>query len=367
MSDVKISGAWKHFGSFAAVKQVSFDVASGSFLSLLGPSGCGKTTTLRLIAGFETPDRGDILIGGQRVNEIPPWQRDLGVVFQHYALFPFLTVAKNVSFGLERRKLAQHEIRQRVAQALELVGLPHLETRYPRQLSGGQQQRVALARALVIEPKVLLLDEPLSNLDAKLRTEMRFELKRIQRETGVTTIFVTHDQEEALTMSDTIVVMNHGNIVGYGTPKSIWQAPKTEFVADFLGVENLFPASHIEIGRARLQTQSGHTEEVEFNIKDTSTLTANAAKKSQFILGIRSTEIVINEQMPADSVNSFVGTIKETNYRGTFFTYQIASSLSDQPVIASSQLEFAVGQQIYLQLPPTRLLPLEPNSNEHAH
>ena len=241
MSDVEVSGVSKRYDELWAVKGVSFTAPAGSFTSLLGPSGCGKTTTLRLIAGFAGLDEGEVRIGGRSIDALPPWRRNLGVVFQNYALFPFMTVFDNVAFGLRRRKVSGGETAARVAEAIDLVGLPDLEQRYPRQLSGGQQQRVALARALVIRPDVLLLDEPLSNLDAKLRAEMRFELKRIQRETGVTSIFVTHDQEEALTLSDQIVVMSQGAVAGAATPKAIWETPESAFVADFLGVENLFP------------------------------------------------------------------------------------------------------------------------------
>ena len=242
MADVEVREVSKRYDDVWAARRISFRVAAGSFTSLLGPSGCGKTTTLRLIAGFVEPDEGEVWIGGKAIDALPPWRRNLGVVFQSYALFPFMTVKENVAFGLRRRRVAAAEVDERVAAALDLVGLPDLDRRYPRQLSGGQQQRVALARALVIRPEVLLLDEPLSNLDARLRAEMRFELKRIQRETGVTSIFVTHDQEEALTLSDQIVVLDRGRVRTKGTPRAIWETPGSAFVADFLGVENLIPA-----------------------------------------------------------------------------------------------------------------------------
>ena len=248
MSDVEVSGVSKRYDELWAVKGVSFTAPAGSFTSLLGPSGCGKTTTLRLIAGFAGLDEGEVRIGGRSVDALPPWRRNLGVVFQNYALFPFMTVFDNVAFGLRRRKVSGGETAARVAEAIDLVGLPDLEQRYPRQLSGGQQQRVALARALVIRPDVLLLDEPLSNLDAKLRAEMRFELKRIQRETGVTSIFVTHDQEEALTLSDQIVVMNHGvRSPARRRPRTIWEAPET-------GLRRRFPRRRESVpGRHRRQ------------------------------------------------------------------------------------------------------------------
>ncbi|NJE61529.1 ABC transporter ATP-binding protein [Thermococcus sp. 21S7] len=226
-------------------------VKDGEFLTLLGPSGCGKTTTLRMIAGFEKPERGEILFDGRRVNDLPPYERGIGIVFQDYALFPHMTVFKNIAFGLEMKRLPRAEIERRVRWALELVGLEGLENRYPEQLSGGQQQRVALARALVVEPEVLLLDEPLSNLDAKIRERLRGEIKRIQRELGITTIYVTHDQEEAMAISDRIAVMNVGHVEQVGKPLELYYRPKTEFVARFLGLSNILELK-AENGRACL-------------------------------------------------------------------------------------------------------------------
>ncbi len=214
-------------------------VEDGEFLTLLGPSGCGKTTTLRMIAGFERPDRGEILFDGRPVNDLPPYERGIGIVFQDYALFPHMTVFKNVAFGLEMKRLSKPEIERKVRWALEIVGLIGLENRYPEQLSGGQQQRVALARALVVEPEVLLLDEPLSNLDAKIRERLRGEIRRIQRELGITTLYVTHDQEEAMAISDRIAVMNFGKVEQVGKPLELYYRPKTEFVARFLGLSNI--------------------------------------------------------------------------------------------------------------------------------
>jgi len=220
---------------------MDLDVPRGSFVTFLGPSGCGKTTTLRMIAGLEDPTRGDILIKGRRINDVPIHKHNLGIVFQHYALFPHKSIFDNVAFGLKYRNVSRADATARVRRALELVQLPHVEDRRPNQLSGGQQQRIALARAIVIEPDVLLLDEPLSALDANLREDMRLELKRIQRELGVSTIFVTHDQSEALAMSDQIVVMNHGYIEQIGSPEEVYNHPATAFVADFLGHSNILP------------------------------------------------------------------------------------------------------------------------------
>lgn len=228
----------KRFGSFVAVDDVSLRVKEGEFLTLLGPSGCGKTTLLRMIAGFERPTSGEILIGGRRMNETAPYDRPIGMVFQNLALFPHLTVGENVAYGLKARKVAQDKIRHEVAQSLCMLGLADFEGRYPNELSGGQKQRVALARALVIRPRVLLLDEPLSALDLKLRRQLQRELKQVQQQVGTTFIFVTHDQEEALTMSDRIAVFNQGRLEQLGTPRDVYDRPATAFVAQFVGDSN---------------------------------------------------------------------------------------------------------------------------------
>jgi len=235
MVRVKLVNVVKRFGEVVAVDHVSIDVEHGELFTLLGPSGCGKTTTLRIIAGLEYPDEGRVYFDDTDVTNLPPYKRNTGMVFQNYALWPHMTVFENVAYGLKIRKLPKEEIRKRVMEVLRLVRLEGLENRYPTQLSGGQQQRVALARALVIEPKVLLLDEPLSNLDAKLRVEMRDEIKRIQRQLGITTIYVTHDQEEAMVLSDRIAIMNNGKIMQIGTPRELYENPRNLFVASFLG------------------------------------------------------------------------------------------------------------------------------------
>jgi spermidine/putrescine transport system ATP-binding protein len=237
--DVRLDRVTKRFGSVVAVDGVSLEIRRGEFFSLLGPSGCGKTTTLRMIGGFEQPDEGVIELGGTNVAGLPPHRRDVNTVFQSYALFPHLNVADNVSYGLKRRKVDRGEIRGRVKRILDLVDLPGFESRRTSQLSGGQQQRVALARALVNEPQVLLLDEPLGALDLKLRKQMQIELKGIQHEIKVTFIYVTHDQEEAMTMSDRIAVMRSGRVEQIGPPEAVYERPATEFVAAFLGASNL--------------------------------------------------------------------------------------------------------------------------------
>jgi ABC-type Fe3+/spermidine/putrescine transport system ATPase subunit len=236
--DVELVGVTRRFGAVAAVDAIDLEVHPGEFLSLLGPSGCGKTTTLRLIAGFERPDQGEVRIGGRDVSRVPPYKRDVNTVFQSYALFPHLSVLENVGYGLKQRGLGRSERRNRATEMLELVRLSGFGDRKPRQLSGGQQQRVALARALVMHPRVLLLDEPLGALDLKVRKELQIELKRIQEEIGITFVYVTHDQEEALAMSNRVVVMNAGHIEQIGAPREIYDRPATEWIASFIGDTN---------------------------------------------------------------------------------------------------------------------------------
>jgi spermidine/putrescine transport system ATP-binding protein len=237
--DVRLERVTKTFGDALAVDDLSLDIAEGEFFSMLGPSGCGKTTTLRMIGGFEEPSRGTVYLGGRDVTDQPPYKRDVNTVFQSYALFPHLNVFENVAFGLRRRKVAKGDIKARVDEALRLVEMSGFEERKPGQMSGGQQQRVALARALVNHPKVLLLDEPLGALDLKLRKQMQLELKRIQQEVGITFIYVTHDQEEAMTMSNRLAVMRAGRAEQIGPPEEVYENPQTQFVAAFLGASNL--------------------------------------------------------------------------------------------------------------------------------
>src|SRR5436190_4864292 len=235
MARLEIVSVTKRYGDVYAVRDFTLDVADGEFVVFLGPSGCGKTTTLRVVAGFAEPTSGAVRLGERDITSLPPWKRNAGLVFQSYALFPHLTVAQNVAFGLEMRKIEASEMSKRVAEVLQLVRLEHLGERLPRQLSGGQQQRVALARALVFRPDVLLLDEPLSNLDAKLRQDVRVEIRELQRKLGLTTVMVTHDQEEALTMADRLVVMSEGRVRQIGSQQDLYERPKEKFVADFVG------------------------------------------------------------------------------------------------------------------------------------
>ena len=236
---IAIENLTKRFGSLAAVNAVSLSIEQGELFTLLGPSGCGKTTLLRLIAGFNAADEGEIRFAGRVINAVPPHERGIGMVFQNYALWPHMTVGQNVAYGLKLRKITSSEMASRVQAVLAKVGLTGLDERYPGQLSGGQQQRVALARALVLNPQILLLDEPLSNLDAKIRVQVRAEIRKLQKELGITTIYVTHDQEEALALSDRIAVFNQGKLSQVGPPKALYERPTTRFVADFIGINNL--------------------------------------------------------------------------------------------------------------------------------
>ena len=261
VASVSLQGVTKRFGGFTAVRDMDLDIPSGEFFTMLGPSGCGKTTTLRMIAGFEEPSEGTVLLDGDDVTGLPPFRRPTNTVFQSYALFPHMSVEKNVAFGLQRQGISKDETRKRVGEELERVGLSAEAARKPRQLSGGQQQRVALARALVNRPAVLLLDEPLGALDLKLRKQLQVELKRIQGEVGITFVYVTHDQEEALTMSDRIAVMNRGVVEQMDDPEEIYERPRTTFVAGFIGVSNLMPGEVVSTGTgtAELRLDAGPT------------------------------------------------------------------------------------------------------------
>ena len=256
---VQLKNVCKRFGDVVPVDNISLQIIRGEFFSILGPSGCGKTTTMRIIGGLENPDEGDVFISGKRVNDIPPYKRDCSIVFQNLALFPHLTVNQNIAFGLQFKDLSKADISRKVSEMLDLVELQGLGERKPRQLSGGQQQRVALARSIVLKPEVLLLDEPLASLDRKLRDSMRIEIRKIQKETGITFIYVTHDLEEALSMSDHIAVMRDGRFLQIGTPVEIHDHPKTRFVADFMGATNILSGRIVEKtgGSAAILTEGG--------------------------------------------------------------------------------------------------------------
>ncbi len=258
---IRLKDVVKRFGALEAVSHVSLDIRDGELFTLLGPSGCGKTTILRLIGGFHRPDQGEIYFGEREVSAIPPYQRNIGMVFQNYALWPHMTIFENVAYGLKIKKTPKGEIPEKVNRVLAMVNLTGLEKRYPGQLSGGQQQRVALARALVLNPDVLLLDEPLSNLDAKIRQQVRAEIRKLQKELAITSIYVTHDQEEALTISDRIAVVNRGKLQQIGTPRDLYERPGNPFVADFIGINNLIAGEVKEVdvagGEMAVQTRFG--------------------------------------------------------------------------------------------------------------
>jgi len=306
---IELRGVTKRFGSFTAVNQVSLTVKTGEFITLLGPSGCGKTTLLRLLAGFEMPDEGTVLLDGEDVSHVPPYRRSVNQVFQSYALFPHMTVQENVGFGLRMQQVAPAELAARVADVLRMVSLEEMAGRYPHQLSGGQRQRVAIARAIVPRPKVLLLDEPLSALDAKLRHGMQLELKRLQRKLGLTFVFVTHDQEEALTMSDRIAVINQGRIEQLGDATEIYHRPRTAFAADFIGQANLLESTIV--GRngttAKIRLASG----LELVIAS-GELPAAATKA---LVSVRPEKIHIGRS-PAIAENIFQARIEEEIFQG---------------------------------------------------
>jgi putative spermidine/putrescine transport system ATP-binding protein len=307
MAFLELDGLNKSFASSQVVRNVDLSIERGEFVSFLGPSGCGKTTTLRMVAGFETPTSGAIRINGQDVTELRPNQRNIGMVFQSYALFPNMTVADNVGFGLKVAKRPASSIAPRVDEMLRLIKLPQLGGRYPYQLSGGQQQRVALARALAIEPQVLLLDEPLSALDAKIRVSLREEIRGVQRKLGITTIYVTHDQEEALSMSDRIVVMNEGRIEQIGTPFEIYNFPRTRFVASFVGTLNIL--------RARvLDPVSGLVSVDDQEVFSSRAITDAPAGEIRSV-ALRPEAVVLNDGSP--DRNRLRGTIEEVSFLGS--------------------------------------------------
>jgi len=322
---VELKNVTKKFDDVTAVDGLSIAVDEGEFFSLLGPSGCGKTTTLRLIAGFEEPTHGSIRIKGQDVTGKRPYQRNVNTVFQNYALFPHLTVSDNIAFGLERKRLDSSEIQRRIVEVLELVRLEGHESRYPRQLSGGQQQRVALARALVLHPDVLLLDEPLGALDLKLRKQMQLELKRLQERVGITFIYVTHDQEEALTMSDHIAVMGKGCLIQTGTPEEIYHHPATQFVAGFIGVTNLFHATVAESKSDRFSAKTDNGLIV--------TLPATEGIHSGMTLSfsIRPEKVMISsEESPSDTDDRFSGKIADRVFLGSSTSYNITIATGEE-------------------------------------
>ena len=314
-SVLKLTGINKYFGSNHVIHDVNLDIKKGDFVTFLGPSGCGKTTLLRMVAGFYEPDEGQILLNGRNIEKVPPYDRNTAMVFQEYALFPTMTVFENVSYGLRVKKTAEAEVQQRVQQALELMQLIGMETRYPNQLSGGQQQRVAVARALVMQPDVLLLDEPLSNLDAKLRETVRVELREIQQKMQLTAIYVTHDQSEALSMSDMIVVMRGGFIHQIGNPQEIYFQPKTAFVADFIGTTNL-----LEV------TLAGNAVRYMDTLIPLASDVAIDESAGRYRLSIRPESLRVTREAPQTGEVSIPAVIKSKMFLGEKVRYFLADS-----------------------------------------
>ena len=352
---IELIGVAKQFaaddGRVQAVERVDLAIETGEFFSLLGPSGCGKTTTLRMIAGFEQPTAGEVLLYGESMVGVPPNRRDMNMVFQSYALFPHMTVAENVAFGLHRKKVPSKEIDQRVGEMLELVDLAGREKRRPREMSGGQQQRVALARALVNHPRALLLDEPLGALDLKLRQLMQSELKRIQREVGITFVYVTHDQGEALTMSDRIAVMNAGRVEQLGTPREVYEQPRTRFVADFIGTSNLLTL------RADKVVEDDAVMEVGEDQRLVVPLRGGDPHHGDLEVTVRPEKIHIDPHPPTSTDGSLCrvrGRLDEIVYQGTFTAYAVTTEAThDQVVVhwqnAASSADVArVGEDVWL-------------------
>lgn len=333
--DIELRSVTKRFGKVEAVKNLNLSIEKGQLCCLLGPSGCGKTTTLRVIAGFEVPTKGRIIVQGEDITDLSPNKRNTGMVFQNYALFPHMTVFKNMAYGLENRKVPKDQIRTRVKGALEMVDMAGMEDRYPRQLSGGQQQRVAVARVLVMEPKILLFDEPLSNLDAKLRLQMRAEIRNLQKKVGITTIFVTHDQEEALSIADTVVVMNRGVVEQIGSPSEIYDAPETRFMANFIGISNIFEGTFEEGQQGkppRLRTTSG----LEMLIGEVK----RPSPSETLSVAVRPENMTIclqppNEQEMNEGRNVVPIVVEDTLRMGPITQYSVRLETGDQAIVQS--------------------------------
>ena len=346
---VIIKDAVKKYGDFIALKGVSLDIREGEFFTLLGPSGCGKTTLLRMIAGFNSIEGGEFYFGDRLINAVPAHKRDIGMVFQNYAIFPHLPVAENVAYGLKARKVPASEIAPRVAEALELVQIAHLSKRKPNELSGGQQQRVALARAFVIEPSVLLMDEPLSNLDAKLRVQMRTVIKKLQRKLGITTIYVTHDQEEALAISDRIAVMKDGVIMQIGTPTEIYAKPQNPFVAGFIGTSNFLDCTVRENGEVTIENEL--TIRVPLKKPYSGKATLSARPEQLFFA---------RDGMP--------GEVQFSTFLGDFIEYEVRLADGQQLTVNEYTKDTTTvhenGEKVFLNFDPERISVYEAESEE---
>ncbi len=357
MAFLELSHVQKQFGAFTAVEDFDLSAFRGEFISFLGPSGCGKTTTLRMIAGFEYPDSGSVKINGREVTNLPPNRRNVGMVFQAYALFPNMTVADNVGFGMRIKKQPKPAIAKRVGELLELINMPEKAGRYPYQLSGGQQQRVALARALAIEPQVLLLDEPLSALDAKIRVALRHEIRAIQRQLGITTVYVTHDQEEALELSDRIVVMSEGRIEQIGTPFEIYNFPATAFVASFVGTLNAVQARISDPAARRLSVADS----------DVTTSSDVAGAAGELVtMAIRPEMITLDGSGEGDGANRIPATVQDVAFLGS--VVRVRTTIGDGSIISidtfnNPNLEVpAAGARVVLRFPPEACHVLSPDA-----
>lgn len=345
MTAVELKGVRKEFGSFTAISNIDLDVASGELVALLGPSGCGKTTTLRMIAGLEIPTAGEICFDGKDVSEIPVQDRNVGMVFQRYALFPHMSVEKNVLFGLNVRGVDKTEAAERLEEILEVVQLQQFRHRFPAQLSGGQMQRVAIARTLITNPSVLMMDEPLANLDTKLRGEMRRFIRDLQQRLGITTIFVTHDQIEAMELADRVAVIFGGHLAQFDTPDMLYKQPQSIEVADFMGATNVFPAKII-----------GDRAELGFG-----SLTVHSRSEGSASVMLRSEAIDMHLDPPQDTQNLLQGEIKTRDFFGANITYAVACGDQSVNVTEQSRRVIEVGRPVWLSIPPDRIWTIQNN------
>jgi len=366
--NIQLKDLVKRFGTLEAVSHVSLEIHDGELFTLLGPSGCGKTTLLRLIGGFHKPDGGEIYFDGKPVSFIPPYERNIGMVFQNYALWPHMTISDNITYGLKLKRLPKTEIADKVSHVLKLVNLAGLESRYPGQVSGGQQQRVALARALVLNPDVLLLDEPLSNLDAKIRIQVRAEIRKLQKDLGITTIYVTHDQEEALTLSDRIAVVNLGKLLQIGSPRDLYERPESPFVADFIGINNLISGDVQEINSPekwmKVQTQVGSLICIG---------NERSRQGDRCMVSVRPETASISQSEEAQQgFNCIGGTVGFASYIGNTIRYDVEIN---REIIFKVDIQnpwgyqpFSIGEKVYVSFPikTTIGIPLTPPSPQRG-
>ena len=354
MAILKVKNLSKNFGKVKAVQEVSFEATEGRVLSLLGPSGCGKTTMLRCIAGFENPNRGEIYLDDRKITSIPPEKRGIGMVFQNYALWPHMTVYGNLAFGLQIRKVPKDEIAKKIKKVLGMVQLEGYENRYPRQMSGGQQQRIAMARALVFEPGIMLLDEPLSNLDAQLREEMRFEFIELQKKLGITAIYVTHDQAEALVISDKILILNQGKMIQFGTPKEIYSNPKNKFVAGFIAVTSFI--------NGRIDSFTEEKKKVIVKTDDDLVIhgfnnSFDIGQKVSVAMRMNVIKFIQDEnKSDKNTVNIFKGKIIQSSYLGNIIDYKIKVGNWEVRTNSDAKYNFKVGEEVTFYLSPEDII-----------